>query len=217
MFLLFAGQGIMAQTGGGIQELKPADHPRILLLRGEEAAIRNTIATDDIWKKTDLFILSSCDRMLEKPPVERVLIGRRLLDKSREALKRIFFLSYAWRMTSQQKYFDRAVKEMTAVSSFADWNPSHFLDVAEMTMAVSIGYDWLYERLPEETRDFIMKAIIEKGLNPSLKPENSGWVNVSHNWNQVCNAGMTYGALAVWENAVSPAQVRFGLITSQGL
>ncbi len=200
MFLLLAGQALMAQTGGSIQELKPADHPRILLLRGEEAAIRNTILTDEIWKKIDLFILSSCDRIIEKPPVERVLTGRRLLDKSREALRRIFFLSYAWRMTSQEKYFDRAVKEMTAVSSFADWNPSHFLDVAEMTMAVSIGYDWLYERLPDETRNLILKAIIEKGLNPSLKPENSSWVNVSHNWNQVCNAGMTYGALAVWEN-----------------
>lgn len=200
LFMLLAFQALTAQTVSGIQEIKPVDHPRILLLRGEETAIRNTIETDEIWKKIDMFILSSCNRIIEKPPVERVLIGRRLLDKSREALRRIFFLSYAWRMTSQEKYYERALKEMTAVSAFSDWNPSHFLDLAEMTMAVSIGYDWLYEKLPRETRDIIRRAIIEKGLEPSLKPENSGWVKVSHNWNQVCNAGMTYGALAVWEN-----------------
>ena len=50
-------------------------------------------------------------------------------------------------MTSEKKYLNRAVKEMLAVSAFSDWNPSHFLDVAEMTMAVSIGYDWLYDGL----------------------------------------------------------------------
>jgi len=199
-FLLLTAQVLISQTVPGIREIKPPDHPRILLLRGEETAIRRTIETDEIWKKIDLFILNSCDRIIEKPPVERILIGRRLLDKSREALKRIFFLSYAWRMTSQEKYYERAVKEMNAVSAFSDWNPSHFLDVAEMTMALSIGYDWLYEKLPDGTKVLIRKAITEKGLEPSLLPGNSGWVNVSHNWNQVCNAGMTYGALAVWEN-----------------
>jgi hypothetical protein len=180
--------------------LKASDHPRILLLKGEESAIRKTIAADETWKKLDRFLTSECDKIIEKPPVERILIGRRLLDKSREALRRIFYLSYAFRMTSDVKYLERAGKEMLAVSSFSDWNPSHFLDVAEMTMAVSIGYDWLYSSLPESTRSTVRKAIIEKGLNPSLLPANSGWVEASHNWNQVCNAGMTFGALAVYED-----------------
>ena len=30
---------------------------------------------------------------------------------------------------------------MLAIAQFADWNPSHFLDVAEMTMGMAIGYD----------------------------------------------------------------------------
>lgn len=183
----------------------PPDHPRILLLKGEEAAIRQTIATDEIWKKLDRFIINECDKIIIEPPVERVLIGRRLLDKSREALRRIFYLSYAWRMTSDNKYLERAEKEMLAVSSFSDWNPSHFLDVAEMTMAVSIGYDWLYNGLPASTRNAVKTAIIEKGLKPSLIPENSGWVKGSNNWNQVCNAGMTYGALAVFEDETTLA------------
>ena len=132
--------------------------------------------------------------------MERVLIGRRLLDKSREALKRIFYLSYAWRMTSDVKYLERAEEEMLAVSSFTDWNPSHFLDVAEMTMAVSIGYDWLYDGLSEKSRKLLRMLYIEKGLKPSLDSANNSWVKATHNWNQVCNAGMTFGALAVYED-----------------
>jgi hypothetical protein len=69
-----------------------------------------------------------------------------------------------------------------------------------MTMAVSIGYDWLYKGLPADSRDIIKNAIIEKGLKPSLQSENNGWLSASHNWNQVCNAGMTFGALAVFED-----------------
>ena len=41
---------------------------------------------------------------------------------------------------------------MNTVCAFKDWNHSHFLDVGEMAMAVSIGYDWLYDELSEETK-----------------------------------------------------------------
>lgn len=182
----------------GTRALPP--HPRILLLEGEEAGIKQTVAADAVWKSTHQFIIDECKKLIGKAPVERVLIGKRLLDKSREALRRIFYLSYAWRMTSDVQYLERAEKELLAVSSFSDWNPSHFLDVAEMTMAVSIGYDWLYKGLSADSRKIIKEAIIEKGLKPSLDPANNSWLTASHNWNQVCNAGMTYGALAVYED-----------------
>jgi len=175
-------------------------HPRILLMKGEEALIKSTIETDISWKAVHNTIINECSIIIGKPPVERILIGRRLLDKSREALKRIFYLSYAWRMTGNKSYLDRAEQEMLAVSAFSDWNPSHFLDVAEMTMGVSIGYDWLYSALSESSRNTIRDAIIQKGLTPSLDSKYNSWLKGTNNWNQVCNAGMTYGALAVYES-----------------
>ena len=178
----------------------PPSHPRILLTEGEESLIRQTIVSETLWGSANSFILGECDKLLSKPPVERALTGRRLLDKSREALRRIFYLSYAWRMTSDTKYLDRAETEMLAVSAFSDWNPSHFLDVAEMTMGVAIGYDWLYNELSAESRNIIKEAIVEKGLKPSFESSNNWWVSSSNNWNQVCNAGMTFGALAVYED-----------------
>jgi len=189
-----------AQQSVSLQSITGKQHPRILLLKGEEALIAQSIAGNPIWKKMHETILKECDSILLLPPIERIQIGRRLLDKSREGLRRVFYLSYAWRLTGQEKYFGRCEKELLAISGFSDWNPSHFLDVAEMTMAVSIGYDWLYPKLSDESKKIIREAIVSKGLNPSLDAKYNSWLKAVTNWNQVCNAGMTYGALAVAED-----------------
>jgi len=188
VLLLFINHLLVAQT-----------HPRILLLAGEEVALKKSIASDRIWSRMQQAILDESDRMIALPPIERIQIGRRLLDKSREALRRIFFLSYAYRTTSDIKYLQRGEKEMLTIAAFSDWNPPHFLDVAEMTMAMAIGYDWLYAGISPASRAIIKEAIIKKGIEPSLDPKNNSWLKVEHNWNQVCNAGMTYGALAVYD------------------
>ena len=80
-------------------------HPRILLFKGEEGSIKKTISTDEIWSKMHEAILAESDKILSLAPIERIQIGRRLLDKSREALRRLFFLSYAYRSSGEQKYF----------------------------------------------------------------------------------------------------------------
>src|ERR1044071_4423240 len=40
------------------------DHPRILLLRGEEQSIRAAIAKDPVWKKMHETIKGYCDRVM---------------------------------------------------------------------------------------------------------------------------------------------------------
>jgi hypothetical protein len=175
-------------------------HPRLLLLSGAEKKMKNTIEGNPTLLSVHSNILAQCDSMLNKPPVEDIKIGKRLLDKSRECLRRVFFLSYAWRTTRDNKYAERAEKELLAVSAFPDWNPSHFLDVAEMTFAEAIGYDWLYEYLSAEAKGVIAKAITEKGLKPSFDARYNWWLKGSNNWNQVCNSGMVFGALAVYDN-----------------
>jgi hypothetical protein len=195
-----------AQTSFSVKTITDKQHPRILLLSGEERQIQQSIAGSPIWKKMHETILKECDNIILLPPIERIQIGRRLLDKSREAIRRIFYLSYAYRLTGQDKYFQRCEKEMLAIARFSDWNPSHFLDVAEMTMAVSIGYDWLYPKLSAESQKLIRDAIVYKGIYPSLDPKYNSWLKTDNNWNQVCNAGMTYGALAVAEEHPGLAQ-----------
>lgn len=183
-----------------ILQTRQKDHPRLLLLKGEEKALMAQIGKYSQWQTVHKAMLEECDRLLDAAPVERIKIGKRLLDKSRECLRRVFMLSYAYRTTGEQKYLTRAEKELLAVAAFDDWNPTHFLDVAEMTMAVAIGYDWLFEKLSESTRARLREAILAKGINPSLDKTYNWFLSAEHNWNQVCNAGITFGALAIAEH-----------------
>ena len=178
----------------------PPAHPRILMFKEDEATVKKMIETDAAWKKTHQIIIEESDNLLSTPTLERKQIGRRLLSVSREAIRRLFFLSYSYRLTEKREYLKRAEQEMLTISAFSDWNPSHFLDVAEMTMAMSIGYDWLYNNLSPESRTTIKEAIIKKGIEPSLDSKYNSWLRVEHNWNQVCNASMSYGAMAIYED-----------------
>ncbi|WP_394994085.1 heparinase II/III family protein [Emticicia sp.] len=185
---------------GQVKDVKMPVHPRILLLQDEEKAILKNIASDQNWAKLNKVIIDESNKIIPLPTLERIQIGRRLLDKSRECLRRVFFLSYAYRITKDKKYLNRAEKELIKVSQFSDWNPSHFLDVAEMTMGVAIGYDWLYDDLAVSSKEIIKEAILKKGIEPSYDTKYNSWLKASHNWNQVCNAGMAYGALAIYED-----------------
>ena len=77
------------------KDLSDVGHPRILLLDGEEQKIHDLIEADETWNKMHLAILEKSTSLLGKPVLERVMVGRRLLNTSRELLKRIFYLSYA--------------------------------------------------------------------------------------------------------------------------
>ncbi|WP_324679088.1 heparinase II/III domain-containing protein [Hymenobacter sp. GOD-10R] len=189
-----------AQTTPVGADVKLPAHPRLLLLKGEEEGIKRTIAGDKTWAKLHQVILTESDAMLNLPPVERIKEGKRLLGKSRECLRRVFYLAYAWRLTHQEKYRKRAEQELLAVAAFSDWNSSHFLDVAEMTMGMAIGYDWLYDDLSQAARATIKEAILKKGIEPSLDAQNNSWLRNTNNWNQVCNAGISFGALATYED-----------------
>ncbi len=191
----------VAQSQKQITTDKLPHHPRILLLRDEEKDIRKSISGNDaVWRRMHEAILNECEVIIGLPVLERIQIGRRLLDKSRECIRRVFYLSYAWRKTREEKYFNRAEKEMLAISNFSDWNPTHFLDVAEMTMGMAIGYDWLNEKFSDKSKKIIKDAILKKGLEPSFNENYNSFLKATHNWNQVCNAGMTYGALAIAED-----------------
>ncbi|WP_035362098.1 heparinase II/III domain-containing protein [Dyadobacter alkalitolerans] len=199
ILLTFSGLYCQAQSSSDILRSIKQEHPRLLLLKGEEQQILSQIQKHAEWNTIHQEILAECDKLLHTPPVERIKIGKRLLDKSRECLRRVFQLAYAYRTTKDEKYLRRAEKEMLAVAAFEDWNPTHFLDVAEMTMAVAIGYDWLYDGLTAEARATIADAILKKGLEPSFEKKYSAFLNAEHNWNQVCNAGISFGALAIAE------------------
>ena len=173
------------------------NHPRLFADAAGFAALREQIPATELGRAGLERLRFEADQMIPFPVSVRELEGRRLLGVSRRVLHRVSVLALAFRLTGSSPYLDRAAGEMRAAAAFKDWNPSHFLDVAEMTLALAVGYDWLYGDLDEATREAVAAAILEKGLKTSLK--HTGWVKASNNWGQVCHAGMLAGALALAE------------------
>ena len=183
---------------------KLPNHPRLILKQGDIEAVRQKIENDQplliihdvIERRTNDFLIAE--------PTKYRMVGKRLLGRCRAVLERVCYCSYMYLVSGDESYARRAEKEMLAAADFVSWNPSHFLDVGEMTTALAIGYDWLYDWLSPESRKIIEDAIIEKGLRTAGKKK--WWSKTHNNWNQVCNGGLVMGALAVYERIPEEAQ-----------
>lgn len=176
------------------------EHPRLHLRREQWSGLREAIPRDELLSRWYVQLQAVADTMLRQPVAQYKLIGPRLLTQSRGALQRIQTLAGLYRLDGDSRKADRARAELRAICTFPSWHPPHFLDVAEMTNAAALGYDWLYDVLPEDERQMIRNRIIEFGLRPGLSQYESG-VNWSqpgaNNWGQVCAGGLTMGALAI--------------------
>jgi hypothetical protein len=178
----------------------PREHPRLLASEQDFVALRAALEQDPVRKQLAEAVVRNADQLQGVAPVERTLQGRRLLGQSRRCVKRVLTLAMAYQLTGDPRHAARCREEMLAAARFSDWNPSHFLDVAEMTFALAIGYDWLYPQLDAASRDEIRAAIVSKGVSLPFETRHTGWINARNNWGQVCHGGLTAGALAVLED-----------------
>ncbi len=175
-------------------------HPRLWLPSGGEAAIRKRIAEDPLGKSLNDSIIAQATVMLQSPTCRyEIPDGRRLLNQSRLALHQTMTCAWAFRMTGDKRFLTRAIAELEAACAMKDWNPSHFLDTAEMATAVAVGYDWLHAHLTPQQRQMCETAISDKALTPAKNAyKGSGWWNkASNNWSQVCGSGIALAAIAI--------------------
>ncbi len=177
--------------------------PRLVLNSSIEKQLRKRLKSDPVVQNMYEAIKLNAESVFEEPLLERKVTGRRLLGVSREMLWRMNMLGMVHVIDEDPRVLERINDEVLAVCGFSDWNPSHFLDVAEMSLAVALALDWTAGNLPGETIALAKKALIEKGIGPSW-PENAGspsWVTAHSNWNQVCHGGMIAAAITVAEDA----------------
>jgi hypothetical protein len=69
-----------------------------------------------------------------------------------------------------------------------------------MTNAAALGYDWLFDILTVDERNLVREKIVQYGLEPGIQEysSNAWWTQPGTNsWGQVCNGGLTIGALAI--------------------
>ena len=194
---LGSSEAAIAPTDDPLKTLR-IGHPRLLVLNPDLPRVKRNLEDDKLVRSWYDRLQEEAQKMLAESPVEHRLAPD-LLSESRSALRRISTLAGLYRLDGDSRKAARARSEMLAAASLPDWNPAHFLDTAEMTNALGIGYDWLFDYLSVGDRATIRKAIVEKGLKPGLKDYAEGirWTVRENNWNQVCNGGLTLGALAI--------------------
>lgn len=180
-------------------------HPRLLFTSNEEIQVRELIKQNQEVQELARFLKNRADSLatLKQIPYKMDKYGN-MLHVSRAYVDRLGTLALAYRLYGEKKYLEAANRTLIWVCNFPDWDPKHYLDTAEMTTAVAIAYDWLFEALPISTRKLVKESIYRNAIVRVLKEYEQGgpgsWAKRETNWNVVCNAGMVLGALAVAED-----------------
>lgn len=209
--LTFIFACLCAFSAYGKTEIHPR-HPRLLFTTTEEKAVKKLIKKDPLAGQLAAFLKTKADSIAEAQQIPYKLdkYGA-LLWTSRAYVLRLGTLSLAYRLYGEQKYLDAANETLLWLCNYKDWHPAHYLDTAEMTTAVAIAYDWLFDALPEATRQKVKESIYRNALSRVLREYEKGgsgsWAKRETNWNVVCNTGMTMGALAVAEDYPEEAEI----------
>lgn len=196
---------LIAITNLRAQDRFLPEHPRLLFTKAEEPAVKTLIDQDSQARQLAEFLRTKADSLIDAPqtPYAKDKYGA-ILWTSRAYLNRLGTLALMYRLTGDRKYADAANETLLWVCGYPDWNPAHYLDTAEMSAAVAIAYDWLYDILPQSTKDIVRKTLYDRAIALVLAEyENGGqgsWAKRETNWNVVCNTGMTLAALAIAED-----------------
>jgi hypothetical protein len=174
-------------------------HPRLLFTDNDLPAIRRAVKSDPFAKQQYQELLARGEALLAVPPDKYEIGGpeHTLLAVARDVEDRVITLAALYRITGDQRFATRATQEMLSAASYPNWFPWHFLDTAELTTAIGIGYDWLYNTLSPQDRKTVHDALVTKGIDPWLALNAAGKAHYLNNWAQVCNGGETIGALAI--------------------
>ena len=184
------------------------EHPFILADKEKFDNARNEYKNglfSDYTAGLSNYVLDNAEALLDMnifPVLEYVLDEEdSILPISREVINRMVILGYAWQVTGESKYAERAWAELEKVCSYDDWCTGHFLATAEMALAVSIGYDWFYDYLTQEQKDFLAEKTFEYAVEPALsKNYLKNWFTWSkNNWNSICYSGIGIACMAFAE------------------
>lgn len=185
---------------------------------------------------------SVADYTLTLPPYEyEIRDDIRLLHVAQDITQRIYALCLAYKIEKDNVYAQRAYTELEAIANYRDWNPSHFLDVAQMTYAVTLCYDWIYDYMTPKQRHLVRDALVKHSLDAYYKAYEdfaSGrelqagkdlgtWSRSVGNWNFWCNGAAISLAIVlgdeepqmisfIFENAISSLQLALDIYAPDG-
>jgi hypothetical protein len=174
------------------------NHPRLLMTDDQLVTALAAAKTDPLRAELNERIIATAEHILTAPPV-RYNNDKTVHEQERYAVYYILTCAMAYRLTGDERFYNRAKNDLFTVAAFPDWDPTKDLSEGEMSFAVAIGYDWLYAKLKPDERAILKQALLDKSLSfaDDSYRRTAGWTKGDGNHNQVCNAGMVSAALAL--------------------
>lgn len=187
-------------------------HPRLRLDSAALGRLSDLIANDEQAAIKHKHVVAKAEDLLTKEPVkyDHTGVEKSLLNTARMVVDRIYTLGLVYRLSGDSRFAARAATEMLAVAQFPDWNPSHFLDTAEMLHGMAIGYDWTYDALSSQDQKSIVAGAERLGFAVYLTntSKSNPWQRPNWNWNQVVNGAFVAAALAFGDSQDAPSAPR---------
>lgn len=142
-------------------------HPRLLVDGAGVERMRNLIASDEYYAAMAKGFISQADGYLTAAiPEYKFDDQMRTLTNANNFATPNMRLSFAYLLTGDTKYADKAIERLMAVTEFPDINPVHIIDIGPWLKGISLTYDWCYDRMTPEQRATVEEFIVEKGVKP---------------------------------------------------
>ena len=205
---LCASASVALNAKNAENKLVKGCHPRLVLNEDEFRQLKGMLDENEVIGKLHAHLMMIADQSVKAKEEFTSVIDKKGKYVARRAAVRLISCAYAYKMTGQKQYRDKAFDDLADVCSLPDWGPKSFLDVSEMAAAVSIAYDWFYDSLPKSLRKKVVNALKQNALETSRSTDKryTWWYKRKGNWNQVCNSGLVCAATAIYEYCPDLAQ-----------
>jgi hypothetical protein len=176
-------------------DLRGGMHPYLFFSKADLPALRekmNQPFVGDIWKR----IKTNADGLTEGDRADWEIEGSQWRARS---------LAFAYALTGEKRYADRAWLELEAFLKSEKWHmpPAEALVTGEAAGTMAMAYDWLYNALTEDQRRQIRDMMIEYTILPTMKAvaEKEWYTHWSRgNWGGVIYGQIGLAALSILDD-----------------
>ncbi|TLS51341.1 carbohydrate-binding protein [Paenibacillus antri] len=198
--LIFVGP-TAASAAAALEAHAPArSHPRLLASGEKFAAARALSASgsgDPYMPEWFELLRKQADPVLNTQPLAYSANG----GNAYPLRDRLLPTALMYQLTGDDRYAERVWREFDAMADYPDWGgrTNNILALSELSFAVALAYDWIYDYMSEEQRSRINIAIRDNALNVALDWYRGAFRHNGefNNINLVDNGGLGLLALAV--------------------
>lgn len=150
---------------GGIQKVRP----RLIHAAAGWTALKNQAAADPVLAALLGNLKASGEDLLKDPELNRINGEiRGVVSEGSKAIYRMGLLGVLHYADGDLKWKERAVRENILLcdkTNFRDWHPTEAQAVADMVIAVCLGYDWFRDGYNAQQATEIRTFLTEKGVD----------------------------------------------------